>query len=87
MKCSAVGTRVLAVLQHGLLKHVTGHLWCQIGSSLTNLSLIVSNGSYCTSAIVGFSVYGNTYATLFTHCPIVWIMKCSAVGARVLAVL
>ncbi len=24
-----------------------GHLWCQINSSLTELSLSVSNGSYC----------------------------------------
>ncbi len=30
-----------------------GHLWCQVGSILTNLSLIVNSGSYCTSAIVG----------------------------------
>ncbi len=47
----------------------TRHLWCQIGSILTNFSLSVSSGSYCTSAIVGFSVYGNTFATLFTHFP------------------
>ncbi len=62
-----------------------GHLWCQIGSSLSKLSLNVSNGSYCTSAIVGFRVYGNTFATLFTHYPIVWIVKRSAVGTRALA--
>ncbi len=30
-----------------------GHLWCQIISSLTKLSLSASSGSYCTSEIVG----------------------------------
>ncbi len=30
-----------------------GHLWCQISSSLTKLSLSVSSGSYCTSETVG----------------------------------
>ncbi len=34
----------------------TGHLWCQISSNLTKLSLKVSNGSYCTSIIVGSRV-------------------------------
>ncbi len=38
-------------------------------------------------AIVGFSVYGNTLATLFTHYPIVWTVKRLAFGTRVLAVL
>ncbi len=33
-----------------------GHLWCQISSSLTKLNLSVSNGSYCTSIIVGSRV-------------------------------
>ncbi len=32
------------------------HLWCQISSSLTNLGLSVSSGSYCTSEIVGSRV-------------------------------
>ncbi len=64
-----------------------GHLWCQIGSSLTNLSLSVSSDIYCTSAVVGPRVYGNILATLFTHYPIVWTVKRSAVGTRVLAVL
>ncbi len=53
--------------------------------SLTNLS--VSSGRYCTSAITGSRVYGNTLATLFTHYPIVWTVKSSAVGTRVLGVL
>ncbi len=30
---------------------------------------------------------GNTLATLFTHYPTVWTVKCSVVGTRVLAVL
>ncbi len=47
----------------------------------------VSSGSYCTNAIVGPRVYGNTLATLFTHYPIVWTVKRSVVGTRVLAVL
>ncbi len=64
-----------------------GHLWCQFGSSLTNLSLSVSSDSYCTSANVGFSVYGNTFATLIAHYLIVWTVKCSAIGTRVLTVL
>ncbi len=34
----------------------SGHLWCQIGSSLTNLGLKVSSGCYYTSAIVGSRV-------------------------------
>ncbi len=42
-----------------------GHLWCQIGSTLTKLSLSVSCGSYCTSAIVGSRVYGYPLATLY----------------------
>ncbi len=33
-----------------------GHLWCQISSSLTKLSLSVSSGSYCTTIIVGSRV-------------------------------
>ncbi len=49
------------------------------------MSLIVSSDSYCTSAIVGSRVYGNTLAALFTHYPIVRTMKHSAVGIRVLA--
>ncbi len=64
-----------------------GHLWCQICSSLTNLSLSVSSGSYCTSKIAGSRVYSNTLATLFTHYPTVWAVKCSVVGTKVLAVL
>ncbi len=64
-----------------------GHLWCQMCSSLTNLNLSVSSGSYCTSLIVGSGVYSNTLATLFTHYPTVWKVKCSVVGTRVLAVL
>ncbi len=64
-----------------------GHERCQIGSALTKLSLSVNSGSYCPSEIVGFSVYGNTFATLFTHYPIVWTVKHSVFGTRVLAVL
>ncbi len=64
-----------------------GHLWCQMCSSLTNLSLSVSSGSCCASVIVGSRVYSNTLATLFTHYPTVWTVKCSVVGTRVLAVL
>ncbi len=30
-----------------------GHLWCQISSSLTKLSLSASSGSYCTCELVG----------------------------------
>ncbi len=30
-----------------------GHLWCQIGSGLTDLSLNVGSGSYCTGGVVG----------------------------------
>ncbi len=70
-----------------LTRICAGHLRCQIGSSLTHLALSASSGSYCTSAIVGFSVYGNTFAHLFAHYPIVWTVKLSAVGTRVLAVL
>ncbi len=62
-----------------------GQLWCQTDSSLTNLSLSVSSVRYCTSSIIGFRVYGNTPATLFTHYPIVWTVKRSAVGTRALA--
>ncbi len=51
------------------------------------MSLSVSSGSYCTSIIVGSTVYSNTLATLFTHYPTVWAVKCSVVGTRVLAVL
>ncbi len=36
---------------HTLIR--VGHLWCQIGSRLTNLSLNVGSGSYHTSAVVG----------------------------------
>ncbi len=64
-----------------------GHLWCQKCPSLTNLSLNVSSGSYCTSIIVGSRVYSNTIATLFTHYPTVWAVKGSVVGTKVLAVL
>ncbi len=64
-----------------------GHLWCQICSSLTTLNLSVSSGSYCTSIIAGSRVYSNALATLFTHYPTVWAVKCSVVGTRVLAVL
>ncbi len=64
-----------------------GHLWFQMCSSLTNLSLSVSSGSYCTRVIVGSRVYSNTPATLFTHNPTVCTAKCSVVGTRVLAVL
>ncbi len=65
----------------------SGHLWCQKCSSLTNVSLSVSSGSYCTSVIVGSRVYSNTLATLFTHYPTVWKVKCSVVGTGVLVVL
>ncbi len=64
-----------------------GHLWCQMYSSLTNLSLSVSSGSYSVGVIVGSRVYSNTLVTLFTHYLIVWAAKCSVVGTRVLAVL
>ncbi len=63
----------------------TGHIWCQMCSRLTNLRLSVSSDSYCTS--VGSRVYSNTLATLFTHYPTVWTVKCSVVRTRVLAVL
>ncbi len=43
------------------------------------------NNGYYTSEIVGFSVYGNTFATLFTHYSIVWTGKRLAVGTRVRA--
>ncbi len=56
-------------------------------SSFTNLSSSVSNGSYCTSIIVGSRIYSNTLVALFTHYPSVWAVKCSVVGTRVLAVL
>ncbi len=62
-------------------------LWRQMCSSLTNLNLSVSSGSYYTSIIVGSIVYSNALATLFTHYPTVWAVKCSVVGTRVLAVL
>ncbi len=58
-----------------------GHLWYQM------LKKIVSSGSYCASVIVGSKVYSHTLATLFTHYPTVWTMKCSVVETRVLAVL
>ncbi len=61
--------------------------WCQKCSGFTKLIIIVCSGSYCTSIIVGFRVYSNTLATLFTHFPTVWAVKCSLVGTRVLAVL
>ncbi len=64
-----------------------GHLWCQMGSSLRNLSLGVSSGSYCKSIIVGSRVYGNTLATWFAHYPTVWTVERSVAGTRVLAVL
>ncbi len=64
-----------------------GHLWCQMCSGLTNLSLSVSSGRYCTSVIVGSSVYSNTLATIFTHYPTVWTVKRSVFGTRGLAVL
>ncbi len=53
-----------------------GHIWCQMCSSLTNLSLSVSSGSYWTSVIVGARVYSNKLATLFLHYPTVWTVKC-----------
>ncbi len=37
-----------------------GHIWCQMCSSLTNLSLSVSSGSYCTSVITRSRIYSNT---------------------------
>ncbi len=64
-----------------------GCLWRQIGSILTNLSLRVSSGCYCTSIIVGSIVYGNTLSRLLTHSRIVWTVKSSTVGTRVLVVL
>ncbi len=65
----------------------TGYLWRQIGSILTNLSLRVSSGCYCTSTIVGSRVYGNTLSRLLTHSRIVWTVKSSTVRTSVLAVL
>ncbi len=47
-----------------------GHLWSQIGSSLTNLTLSVSSGSYCTSVIVGFSFYGKKLLPYFQTIPL-----------------
>ncbi len=41
----------------------------------------------CTSSTVGTRLYGNPLATLFTHYPIVWTVKNSVFGTRVLAVL
>ncbi len=64
-----------------------GHLRYQIGTNLTKFSLSVNSGSYCPSAIFGPRVYGNPIASLFTHCPVVWTVKSSVVGTRVLAVL
>ncbi len=64
-----------------------GHLCCQISSWLTKLSLSVSSGSYCTSENVGFQSYGNTLAALYNHYPIVWTVKHSVFGTRVLSVL
>ncbi len=63
------------------------HLKCRIGSSLTKMSLSINRGRYCTSSIVGSRVYGYPLATSFTHYPIVWTVKSSVVGTRVLAVL
>ncbi len=40
-----------------------------------------------TNSIVGTRVYGNPLATLFTHYPIVWTVKSSLVGTRVVTVL
>ncbi len=60
-----------------------GHLRCQTGSRSTKLSLSVSSGSYCPSAIFGSRVYGYPIATLFTHYPIVWTVKSSAVGNNI----
>ncbi len=54
-----------------------GHIWFQMYSGLTNLSLSVSSGSYCASLIAGFRVYSNTLATLFIHYPTVWTVMCS----------
>ncbi len=39
-----------------LRKIRAGHLWCQITSSLTKLSLNVSSGSHCASEIVSSRV-------------------------------
>ncbi len=64
-----------------------GHLWCRMCSGFTKLIIIVRSGSYCTRIIVGSRVYSNALATLFTHYPTVWAVKCSVVGTRALAVL
>ncbi len=48
---------------------------------------LFNRGCYCTSSIVGTRVYGNPLATLFTHYPIVWTVKSSVVGTRVVAML
>ncbi len=48
---------------------------------------MVCSGSYWTSAIAGPTVKGYTRAKLFTHYPIVWTVKRSVVGTKVLAVL
>ncbi len=60
---------VLSKAQYAFTKTKVRVIWgecaLKVGSSLTNLSLSVSSGSYCPSAIVGPRVYGNTLVTLF----------------------
>ncbi len=48
--------------------------------------IIATSGSYWSSEILGSRIYGNTFATLFTHNPTVWTAKRSAAGTSVLAV-
>ncbi len=43
-----------------------GHLWCQISSGSTKLSLNVNSGSYCTSIIVGSRVMVNTCCLIYS---------------------
>ncbi len=60
------------------------HLWCQISSSSTKLSLSASNGSYCTRIIVGSRVM---LTHLLPYTLIIalwgqWNMQCSELGCR-----
>ncbi len=61
-----------------------GHLWSQISSSLTKLSLSISNGSYCTCIIVGSKVVVThllPYIVTFPLCG-QWTIQCSEPGCQ-----
>ncbi len=51
-----------------------------------NLSSSVGSGSYCTCAIGGLRIFGNTRATSYTHYRTVWTVRGSVVVPRALAV-